>query len=183
MPLLRLWEYFPKPQDIVPVVVLIIWVYYVYRLDINIGSTVVTHEKLHLIAIICLDDPTATNDYNLPDTKETLVLKFRGDDSDLSTMKVEKYIAAIEVMDVKNQITIFSQLKAVDYDKTYTRASFETVVAERYPETPCFAIGIPIQSINVIMSLNIRLKEGIYELNEGPMDDISITQNIDGLLY
>ena len=183
MPLLRLWEYFPKPQDIVPVVVLISWVYYVYLLDVDIGGTVVTHEKLYLIAIICLDDPTATNDYNLPDTKETLVLKFRGDDSDLSTMKVEKYIAAIEVMDVKNQITIFSQLEAVDYDKTNTRASLENVVAQRYPKTPCFAVGIPIQSINVIMSLNIKLKEGIYKLNDGPTKDISITQYINGVLY
>ena len=183
MPLLRLWEYFPKLRDIVPAVVLIIWAYYIHHLDIDNGGAIVTHEKLYLIAIICLDDPTATNDYNLPDTKETLVLKFRGDDSDLSTMKVEKYIEAIQVMDDKNKITIFSQLKAPDYDKTYTRASFETVVAQRYPKTPCFAVGIPIQSINVIMSLNIRLKEGIYELNESPMDDISITQNIDGLLY
>ena len=183
MPLLRLWEYFPKLRDIVPAVVLIIWAYYIHHLDINNGGAIVTHEKLYLIAIICLDDPTATNDYNLPDTKETLVLKFRGDDSDLSTIKVEKYIEAIEVIDDKNQITIFSQFGTEHYGKTNTRISLETVVAQRYPETPCFRVGIPIQSINVIMSLNIRLKEGIYELNDGPTKDISITQYINGVLY
>ena len=86
-------------------------------------------------------------------------------------------------MDDKNKITIFSQLKAPDYDKTYTRASFETVVAQRYPKTPCFAVGIPIQSINVIMSLNIRLKAGIYELSDGATIDTSITQSINVLLY
>ena len=183
MPLLRLWEYFPNLLHFAPAVALIIWVYYVHHVDIRIDDTTFTQEKLYLIAIICLDDPTAKNDYNLPDTKDTLVLKFRGDDSDLSMMKVEKYIEAIEVMDDKKQMTIFSLLEVADYDKTYARTTLETVVTQRYPKTPCFAVGIPTQSINVIVSLNIRLKEGIYELSDGPTDDISITQSIHGLLY
>ena len=183
MPLLRLWEYFPKPRDFVPAVVLIIWVYYVHHVDISIDETTFAQEKLYLIAIICLHDSTATNDYNLPDTKDALVLKFHGDDSDLSMMKIEKYIETIEVMDDRKQMTIFSKLGTVYYDKANTRNSFETVVTQRYPKAPCFAVGIPIQSINVIMSLNIRLKEGVYELNDGSTTDISITQSINGLLY
>ena len=101
----------------------------------------------------------------------------------MCALRNENYIEAIEVMDDKNQITIFSELRIVDYDKTYTRASLKTVVAQRYPKTPCFALGIPIQNINVIVSLNIRLKEGIYKLNEGPTDDMAITHSINGLLY
>ena len=177
------WEYFPRPRDIIPAVALILWAYYVCQFDTDMDNTTVTKEKFVSIATICLDDPTATKDYNLPDTKDTLVLKFPGDDSDLAMMKVENYIESIEVLDDRNQITIFSELGSVHYDKTSTRTSLETVVAQRYPKTPCFAVGIPIQNINVIMSLNVRLKKGIYELNDGPTGDLSMTQSINGLLY
>ena len=98
-------------------------------------------------------------------------------------MKIENYIESIEVMDNRNQMTIFSELGTIHYDMTNTRASLETVVAQRYPKTPCFAVGIPIQNINMIMSLNIRLKKGIYELNDGPTGDMSMAQSINGLLY
>ena len=177
------WKYFPKPRDVVPAVVLVSWVYYVCHLDVDMDNTTVTKEKVFSIATICLDDPTATKDYNLPDTKDTLVLTFHGDDSDLAMMKVEKYIEAIEVMDDKNQITIFSEHGTVYYDKTNTRASLKTVVAQRHSKTPCFAVGIPIRNIDVIMSLNIRLKEGIYESNDGSTGDLLMTQSINGLLY
>ena len=57
----------------------------------DMDNTTVRKEQVFSIATICLDDPTTNKDYNLPDTKDTLVLTFHGDDSDLAMMKVEKY--------------------------------------------------------------------------------------------
>ena len=95
----------------------------------------------------------------MPGPKNTLMVEFQADRFDLSDLKIEKYINAIELMDDEIQVIRYSEVLIEQDYNAEARDFNENFVAKRYPVTPCFAIEIPMRNYRVIVSINIRFKK------------------------
>ena len=71
-------------------------------LNTDVTEELLITENTYPVIVVCLDGSTKVNNYPFPDPKDTLMVKFLADRSNLSDLEIKKYINTIELMDDEN---------------------------------------------------------------------------------
>ena len=107
----------------------IYWAIHLYYLNRDVTEELLITENTYPVIIMCLDDLTNVNNKTFPGPKDTLMVKFLTDRSNLSDPNIKKYVDTIELMVGEDQVIRYSEFVIEKDDEAETINFNEKIVA------------------------------------------------------